>query len=725
MPSNRANADQDPFLAQDIAEAGPNARPYIRRSQYLARALQAMHEGSQQIRSPQELGVRLLAEALTQYGRARNDRQLAKAQAVDTENEIGSMSAALYGAAGLPNPAAASKGDAQSTAPSMDVQTLARALGASGPPTPQQPLDTTQADAAPAIPHTPTSASAVAGLGAGSGVGTSPTNRETKTRDAIIRLLALESPTEQGQQAVGNVVLNRGATGMDLADVISQPHQFEPFGNPTTWARGMAIPADSPQYRQAERAWDAAQQQDITGGALNFYGPESQRQLAARDGRPVTPDFARQGGGQRIGGNVFFPGSFAPPAGYTPPTPEQLTQSRAAPAVPPPPPPPPSPNAQGVYYNTAPTPVDPVIGSDATAGPMSPIPSMPGDAPGAQGAQVQQGAPPVPPQPPAPQTMGRYIITPQVIAQLEAMMRSGDPRQIAFARQQAMQLQMQAQRPLEMQFGSMSGAPIGLNPYDPTHPVSVPVPPQYMTQTGPAQQFGVQAPPGTVLSRTPTGNFSTTAAPPAGQMVTSAPGQPYAEAPVPGSARDPNSPAARLEGLRGVRQEVAPILNAATQLHRNISAVRTGFQQHNGAGDIAMVNGLQRLIDEGVVREGDVNMQLQAQGLRGGIAGLMGFISSSGRFDDRIRAQLLATANQLYADIEPTFRDRVLSYRGIAERAYGPGAFEDVVPTATLQAFGWSQPAQRAPAQGGQGGNPGSAPGPQSPAPPVRVLGVR
>ena len=55
-----------------------------------------------------------------------------------------------------------------------------------------------------------------------------------------------------------------------------------------------------------------------------------------------------------------------------------------------------------------------------------------------------------------------------------------------------------------------------------------------------------------------------------------------------------------------------------------LSSVRTHARAQNGAGDIAMINGLQKLIDEGVVREGDVALQLQAQGINGGIAGLQG-----------------------------------------------------------------------------------------------------
>lgn len=102
-----------------------------------------------------------------------------------------------------------------------------------------------------------------------------------------------------------------------------------------------------------------------------------------------------------------------------------------------------------------------------------------------------------------------------------------------------------------------------------------------------------------------------------------------------------------------------------------------------------MINGLQKLIDEGVVREGDVALQLQAQGINGGIAGLQGYLTSSGRFSPEIRAQLLATGEDIYQNMNAVYRDRVLSYEPLVTDSFGPNAFNSVLPSRTRQAFGW------------------------------------
>lgn len=156
-----------------------------------------------------------------------------------------------------------------------------------------------------------------------------------------------------------------------------------------------------------------------------------------------------------------------------------------------------------------------------------------------------------------------------------------------------------------------------------------------------------------------------------------------------GGPQDPRSPMNALSELRGVRQELKSTIDAATQIHRNYNAVQAGYKQQNGAGDIAMINGLQRLIDEGVVREGDVALQLRAQGLEGSLASMIGYVQSGGVFSPDIRQRILRTATAIHTPLNQTYRDRVMPYRGIVERTYGHGAFEDVLPSTTVKAFGW------------------------------------
>ena len=349
--------------------------------------------------------------------------------------------------------------------------------------------------------------------------------------------------------------------------------------------------------------------------------------------------------------------------------------------------------------------------------------------------------PPMPPQgPPQGQggfaaAQGRSAVTQEQIQTALALLQS--PQTTQQGREMAQQIIARAQAPAgyETSFNPSTGEVIYMsrtpgqppivvqsgarvNPaqvtvngvpgtYDPRNPGQITpqqIPSAMRTQDVPAEQAGFR--PGTVSQQSPTGERRVLQAPPDNYQ----PG-PGGYAPIPGSAADPRNPMNRVEGLRNLRQEVAPILTAAGNMRRNIDAVRTGYQQQNGAGDIAMVNGLQRLIDDGVVREGDVALQLQAQGINGGIAGLMGFLQSSGRFDANIRRQLLNTSNALYTSIEPTFRDRVLGFRATAENTYGPGSFAEVVPPETLRAYGWEPRPQQRP----QPSNRPAPPRPQAP----------
>ena len=107
------------------------------------------------------------------------------------------------------------------------------------------------------------------------------------------------------------------------------------------------------------------------------------------------------------------------------------------------------------------------------------------------------------------------------------------------------------------------------------------------------------------------------------------------------------------------------------------------------AGDNAIINGLQRLTDDGVVREGDVALQLRMQGIEGGISGLLGYLRSDGTFSPEIRQQLSRLAEDIYSNQSPLFREQVMGRRDFIERSLGAGAFDDVVPPSVRQAYGW------------------------------------
>lgn len=122
--------------------------------------------------------------------------------------------------------------------------------------------------------------------------------------DAVARTLIGEAGNqgEQGMLAVGGVIANRARQrGLSPSEVVLQPSQFEPWGNPETAQRLLAISPRSPEYQQAAAiAQRALAGEDITGGASHFYAPRAQQALGRA--RPSWDN----GTGRAIGDHLFF-----------------------------------------------------------------------------------------------------------------------------------------------------------------------------------------------------------------------------------------------------------------------------------------------------------------------------------------------------------------------------------------------------------------------------------
>jgi hypothetical protein len=346
-----------------------------------------------------------------------------------------------------------------------------------------------------------------------------------------------------------------------------------------------------------------------------------------------------------------------------------------------------------------------MVGGPAPQGQMQVAPTM-AQAQPPQGVMgfpaVPEGAPQ---QPQAPQGMPpqgmpqgqQWGPSPGEIALVRRL--AADPRTQDQAEALAFELQKKYAAPPKMETYNVNGLPVAFNPYT-AQSGALPIPQGAMNRTVGANQLGIQAPAGTAYSVDPFNKPTQVYQPPSGQQVASAPGQPYQESTVPGAASDiRGNPQARFEALKGLRAEIKPIIDSAIALRRNYSALDAGYRQQSGPGDLAMINGLQKMIDEGVVREGDVAMQLKAQGLEGGIAGVAAYMSSTGTFSPAIRDRIKATADDIYQTINGTYRQRAEGYRGIVDRTFGDGSFSDVLPPETVDALGWGAPV--AP-QGGQ-----------------------
>lgn len=112
----------------------PNTQQAIQHSQYLANALQSLQGSSENIKTPAELGVRLLADAIAQRGLTKANVNLANSVASDRQNLANGI------LAGIPDPSA-------SQGPAM------QAMGGGAPPpaAPMPPAATPPAGPGPAL----------------------------------------------------------------------------------------------------------------------------------------------------------------------------------------------------------------------------------------------------------------------------------------------------------------------------------------------------------------------------------------------------------------------------------------------------------------------------------------------------------------------------------------------------------------------------------------------
>lgn len=613
---------------------GPLAGKSIRRSQYLADALKALGQTSTNIQSPLELAARLGAQAILAHGQRKADSDALSAVAADRQARAAAVLAGLDPAADVKTPPIAP--------PAPETPELAQQ------PVAPKPEPITSAPLPPAQPQRQYSPS---------------------DRQLLAQMITGEAGGEgpDGMAAAGSVALNRlnkGGYGKTLSEVILAPNQFEAMRSPK---------APTPEAQAIAEQLLGGSLQDPTGGAVNFLNPDLQASLGREQ-----PSWAPPGQGQRIGGHVFYGGqpAAAPPQNLAQPGPiaDQPFQVAAA-----------GPLQPGMIPSSSPPPVSPGGGAPPAASPP---------LPGAAG--------------------GPRRVTADEVALAKRLL--SDPMTYDQGYAYALELQKKEAEAQKWDTTSFNGIPGQVNPYSGETRV-LGLPEQARNRTMTAQDAGMSAAPaGTYVNRSPTGEDKVIYQPPSGyqaggpggalQFQQGGPADPYRpqppaagyeyaggrQQPIQGGPQDPRTPQNLLEGTKGIRAEIQPVVQQAIQLKRNVDSVRAGYSQKNGAGDIAMVNGLQRLIDEGVVREGDVSLQLKAQGLQGAISGLRGYMTSDGFFTDpAVRDKVMKVAETLYGSVNSNYRARVAGYQPIVDRAYGEGTFEQYVfPTDTARSLGWA-----------------------------------
>jgi len=600
---------------------GPEAAPYIKRSKYLAAALQGMQDSGQHIQSYPELGLKLLANAVLAYGDKRNDEKLKAAQQKDIGNEMSNMLTSLGGSSAPASPAATI-----ATPDTAQPDTTIAAAPQSAP--------ITSSELAPATP---------AAMG-----------RPSRDLDLLARTLIGEAGNQgpQGQQAVAQVILNRAKqSGQPIADVIMAKGQFEPWNNPQKRSQLLQLDPNSPQYQEALTNAQAvlngsAQLPPEIAGADHFYAPKAQAAL----GRP-TPSWDN-GTGIDLGGHRFFnlnggqsPAPSAPPQGSAPPAPMGA---------------PPQPQM-------------------ANAQPQLSMPELAGPQGGPQPFQIAQngGLPPMPSSamggaPAAPQAPpGGHGATADEIALIKSLMGSGNPQKVEAARQLALKIQQRIAAPPSYKIQMINGVPAYV-PEDPRDGGMLPiqVPDSFRSQTQSAESAGIPAPHGTTYTVDPLGNRTA--------IYTPAPG--YQQngsglAPIQGGPNDPRAPQNaysapyKIEGAPGLYvnsptgkpelaaaseygpAQLAELRNnilksdeykTATESYEAFQAMRDNVGKANGMSAYSIRDTFARAINPGAVaRVGTIQAIEHAQGVPEQIKSFLLNLKGEGNMSPEVQQQIL------------------------------------------------------------------------------------
>ena len=166
--------------------------------------------------------------------------------------------------------------------------------------------------------------------------------------------------------------------------------------------------------------------------------------------------------------------------------------------------------------------------------------------------------------------------------------------------------------------------------------------------------------------------------------------------PIPGGKADPRNIANIQQLEKSWRDEFKKPIEQASDLTTQIGTIRNAVSRGDGTGDIAAITSFNKLLDPGaVVREADVTLTLQAQGLADQLQVWMKNKQEGDVLPPELRQRMLALSEQIYTTSNGVLKNRILPYAEVIEGQ--GGKFTNVLPSRLQKALGWTTQAQPGP----------------------------
>jgi len=139
------------------------------------------------------------------------------------------------------------------------------------------------------------------------------------------------------------------------------------------------------------------------------------------------------------------------------------------------------------------------------------------------------------------------------------------------------------------------------------------------------------------------------------------------------------------------RTDINKEISGLTGAEEKFTTLRSGYSQRSGAGDLAMVNAFQKLIDDGaVVRDSDVRLIQSAQSIWDRIATWQKQAKEGELLPQSLRDEMLSTAQGLMNGVRGVRGSRVKEITSLAQQNEIP--LKQIISQSNVQKFGITLP---------------------------------